>query len=185
MRLSERPLARPSRAVAALAQASARLQDVNRAEIELVVAEYRSRNENVGKFVAAYRQYCWPVSSLDDLTLAPFHLLATEGQVHADKDHVWHMDQLANLCRCDPALLLETPYKVVDVNDPLSESTGIDWWMQLTERGGEGMVVKPLDFTSRGKRGLVQPAVKCRARISAHHLWPGLLDRAEPVASAQ
>ena len=27
-----------------------------------------------------------------DLKLAPFHLLATEGNVHADKDHVWHMD---------------------------------------------------------------------------------------------
>lgn len=26
------------------------------------------------------------------------------------------------------------------------------------------MVVKPLDFVSRGKRGLVQPAVKCRGR---------------------
>ena len=27
----------------------------------------------------AYRRYCWPVNSLDDLKLAPFHLLATEG----------------------------------------------------------------------------------------------------------
>jgi protein phosphatase len=26
------------------------------------------------------------------------------------------------------------------------------------------MVVKPLDFLSRGRRGLVQPAVKCRGR---------------------
>ena len=31
-------------------------------------------------------------------------------------------------------------------------------------RGGEGVVVKPLDFVTRGKRGLVQPAVKCRGR---------------------
>ena len=29
-------------------------------------------------------------------------------------------------------------------------------------RGGEGMVVKPLDFIVRGRRGLTQPAVKCR-----------------------
>ena len=28
--------------------------------------------------------------------------------------------------------------------------------------GGEGMVVKPFDFLVRGRRGLVQPAVKCR-----------------------
>ncbi len=152
------------RAVAALAQASARLPDASRLELDVVAAEYRSREENVGKFVASYRQYCWPVASLDDLKLAPFHLLATEGQVHADKDHVWHMGQLAKLCRCDSGLLLETPYKLVDVNDPASESAGIDWWTELTERGGEGMVVKPLEFISRGKRGLVQPAVKCRGR---------------------
>jgi protein phosphatase len=29
-------------------------------------------------------------------------------------------------------------------------------------RGGEGMVVKPLEFAVRGRRGLLQPAVKCR-----------------------
>ena len=38
------------------------------------------------------------------------------------------------------------------------------WWLELTERGGEGMVVKPLDYIVRGPRGLVQPAVKCRGR---------------------
>ena len=32
-------------------------------------------------FVAAYRQYCWPVNSARDLKLAPFHLLASEGRV--------------------------------------------------------------------------------------------------------
>jgi protein phosphatase len=60
--------------------------------------------------------------------------------------------------------LLATAHKIVDVTDPTSEAAGIDWWMRLTERGGEGMVVKPLDFILRGKRGLAQPAVKCRGR---------------------
>ena len=63
----------------------------------------------------AYRQYCWPVASIDDLKLAPFHLLATEGKVHVDRDHVWHMETLSKICRCDSPLLLATPYKVVDV----------------------------------------------------------------------
>ena len=39
-----------------------------------------------------------------------------------------------------------------------------DWSAALTERGGEGMVVKPRDFVARSKHGLVQPAVKCRGR---------------------
>jgi protein phosphatase len=152
------------RAVALLEQAAARLTGDNRTQLEKVKDEYVRREENVAKFVAAYRRYCWSVSSLTDLKLAPFHLLATEGHVHADKDHTWHLEELAKFCRADPELLLATPSKVVNVTDPVSESEGIDWWAKLTERGGEGMVVKPLNFVLRGNRGLAQPAVKCRGR---------------------
>lgn len=118
----------------------------------------------MGLFVDAYRRYCWTVESLTDLKLAPFHLLATEGRVHADKDHVWHMETLADVCRADPEILLATPYRVVDVTDPASWAEGIAWWEELTGRGGEGMVVKPLSFVLKGGRGLAQPAVKCRGR---------------------
>lgn len=52
----------------------------------------------------------------------------------------------------------------MDVTDPASEAAATQWWEQLTARGGEGMVVKPLDFIARGRRGLIQPAVKCRGR---------------------
>ena len=45
-----------------------------------------------GQFVDAYRPYCWPVDSVDDLKLAPFQLLAGEGTVHAQQDHHWHME---------------------------------------------------------------------------------------------
>ena len=41
---------------------------------------------------------------------------------------------------------------------------GNAWWEELTEAGGEGMVVKPLAFVATRPRGLVQPAVKCRGR---------------------
>jgi protein phosphatase len=50
-------------------------------------------------------------------------------------------------------------------------------------KGGEGIVVKPLDFIARGSRGLVQPAVKCRGpeylRIiyGPEYLLPGNLER--------
>jgi PNKP adenylyltransferase domain, ligase domain len=50
------------------------------------------------------------------------------------------------------------------VNDGASCAEGIAWWLELTERHGEGMVVKPLQFVVRGPRGLAQPAVKCRGR---------------------
>ncbi|MGH9676698.1 MAG: polynucleotide kinase-phosphatase, partial [Candidatus Acidiferrum sp.] len=151
-------------AVSALEKASSRLLGVEKDKLEALKLEYRFREENIAKFVAAYRQYCWSVSSLADLKLAPFHILATEGRVHTDEDHVWHMEELAKMCGHDPQLLLATPYKIVDVTDPSSETEGTTWWMKLTERGGEGMVVKPPGFILKGNRGLAQPAVKCRGR---------------------
>ena len=62
----------------------------------------------------AYRGYCWPVSSIDDLELAPFHLLASEGRVHVDRDHDWHMATLAQLSAAEPGLLTATPNQLVD-----------------------------------------------------------------------
>ena len=40
----------------------------------------------------------------------------------------------------------------------------IEWWEALTGNGGEGMVVKPRQFIARGKKGLIQPALKVRGR---------------------
>jgi protein phosphatase len=115
-------------------------------------------------YIESYRRYCWTVHSSEDLKLAPFHLLASEGVVHSDKDHVWHMLTLARFCASDQALLLATPYKVVDLGDEASQKEGTDWWEELTASGGEGMVVKPFQFVTKTRRGLVQPAVKCRGR---------------------
>ena len=113
----------------------------------------------------AYRRYCWLVSGLSDFKLAPFHLLASEGATHTDKDHLWHMTTLARLCAADDSgLLLATPHKTISVTDADSVASGVAWWEELTNKGGEGMVVKPLDFVVRGPRGLMQPAVKCRGR---------------------
>jgi protein phosphatase len=152
---------------AALAEAVAVLQETaaNNAEAPPLLLRYQERAVAAARFTDAYRHYCWPVNSVADLKLAPFHLLASEGAVHADKDHVWHMEQLAGLCRADASgVLLATPYRVVDVTDPTSQAEGVRWWSELTERGGEGMVVKPFEFVARGRRGLAQPAVKCRGR---------------------
>ena len=109
----------------------------------------------------AYARYCWPVMSLDDVQLAPFHLLASEGQAHTDKDHLWHMNVSARLHEANPRLFRDTRHRVVHLNTS-DESDATRWWEELTSEGGEGMVVKPMDFVSIGRRGLVQPAMKCR-----------------------
>ncbi len=148
-----------SETVAALDAASGRVDG----ELGALLERTRARADAAAYFVDAYRRYCWPVRSIDDLKLAPFHLLASERGVHVDKDHLWHMQTLADLCAADD-LLHPTAYVVVDTTDPESERAGTAWWNELTERGGEGMVVKPLEFLARGRRGLVQPALKTRGR---------------------
>jgi protein phosphatase len=136
------------------------------AEVSDLLHRYQERQANAARYREAYRRYCWPVESLSDLKLAPFHLLATEGAAHVDKDHRWHMETLGRLAAKaeEGSPLMATASKRVDVTDPASEAEGIAWWESLTERGGEGMVVKPMEFIAKGSRGLVQPAVKCRGR---------------------
>jgi protein phosphatase len=102
------------------------------------------------------------VKTVTDLKLAPFHLLATEGVAHVDRPHAWHMEELSLICKADPEVFRPTTTLSVHVGDPQSVQSGVRWWGELTEKGGEGMVVKPADFIVRGPRGLVQPAVKCR-----------------------
>ncbi|MBL8897053.1 MAG: polynucleotide kinase-phosphatase [Planctomycetes bacterium] len=113
------------------------------------------------RYVEAYGRYCWEVASLDDWKLAPFHLLASEGAVHVERDHLWHLGSLARLAERDP-LCIATRHRVVELADEGSVAAASAWWEELTSSGGEGMVVKPLAFLARSRKGLVQPAVKVR-----------------------
>jgi polynucleotide kinase-phosphatase len=122
----------------------------------------KARAGLIERYVAAYRRYCWPVKSVDDLRLAPFHVMATEGRVHTDKDHLWHMGTLARLARTGDPMLVATTHREVNLLSDESQGAAAAWWSELTSRGGEGMVVKPLEFVARGARGTLQPAVKCR-----------------------
>ena len=150
---------------------------------EELAARLRQRQGCISRYVDAYRRYCWPVAGISDLRIAPFHLLATEGRVHTAEDHLWHMGTLTELCRADAELLHETRYLPVDAADPDSEEQGRRWWRELTESGGEGMVVKPLDWLARGRRGPAQPALKCRGReylriiYGPEYTLPGQIER--------
>lgn len=130
-------------------------------DVTALLDRYQLRAVQVNQYVEAYRRYCWEVNSLADLRLAPFHLLATEGATHTGKSHRWHMETLAKL---RGGVFYPTAYQYVDVTDGESMASGVRWWEELTGRGGEGMVVKPLDFIASGERGLLQPAVKVRGR---------------------
>jgi protein phosphatase len=149
--------------VAILEQAVGRYSAATVDGLATTLDRQRDRLSRVNRYVDAYRRYCWPVETVNDLKLAPFHLLASEGQVHVDKNHLWHMQTLARLAAVAPGTpLIATAHKSIDLADSAERDAGAAWWEQMTASGGEGMVVKPLDYVVRGIKGLIQPAVKCR-----------------------
>ena len=166
-----------SAAVSALESAKSRGLDVD--ELRQNTA---ARLDAIEKYRAAYARYCWEVNSLDDYRLAPFHLLASRGQIHIDKDHVWHMETLAQLSG-DDEIFVATPFRTVDLSDENAVESATKWWENLTDNGGEGMVVKPLHWINQREKGLVQPAVKVRGReylriiYGPDYLLPGNLER--------
>lgn len=127
-----------------------------------IVALAERRSESARRFRDAYRRYCWPVNLIEDLKLAPFHLMASEGKVHIDKDHRWHVAACERLCEADPNLFQKTKNRTVLLADPEQRREACEWWESLVSSGGEGIVVKPMNFVARHKGRLIQPAVKCR-----------------------
>jgi len=149
--------------LAALEQASGR-----GLEVAELTARQRQRAADAEAFTVAYRRYCWPTEGLDGIRLAPFQVLAAEGANLAVRPHDEHLAWIDRLVGADdPAapILHRTGRLVVDTSDEASVAAGVAWWEELTEAGGEGMVVKPLASLVRGADGrLVQPGVKVRGR---------------------
>jgi protein phosphatase len=143
-----------------LAQTNSRALDVS-----TLLTHTEQRARSVGNYVDAYRRYCWEVKSVDDLKLAPFHILATEGAVHTDKTHLWHLETIRKYVATPNAVSMQaTNFKQVELHSDLGLAEATQWWETLTAKGGEGMVVKPLEFLVRGKKGYVQPALKVRGK---------------------
>ena len=131
-------------------------------EVDELLQGFQNREESLRRYRESYGHYCWNVAGVDDLKLAPFHLLASEGKTYFDRNHIWHMETLGELSRDE--IFVATSFQTVDLGDADSVERATNWWEELTSRGGEGMVVKPLNWHIRGLRGLVQPALKVRGR---------------------
>ncbi|MYX72257.1 polynucleotide kinase-phosphatase [Streptomyces sp. SID3915] len=145
----------------ALAAAAARGVDVG-----ALAARQRERAVDAAAFTDAYRRYCWDTEELDGVRIAPFQILAVQGRSLAAVPHDEQLAWLDRLVEHDPTGLLQVTRRlVVDTGDEASVRSGTDWWLEMTGRGGEGMVVKPLGALVRDAGGrLVQPGIKVRGR---------------------
>ncbi|MEV3968804.1 polynucleotide kinase-phosphatase [Streptomyces sp. NPDC050698] len=124
------------------------------------------RAADAAAFTEAYRRYCWSTDGLEGVRLAPFQILAVQGRSLAGLPHDEQLALLDRLVEHDGSGLLQTTRRLyVDTADPESVRAGVDWWLEMTGRGGEGMVVKPVGAVVRDGQGrLVQPGIKCRGR---------------------
>ena len=163
------PVGAAARTGLALAQAAADQAAARGVDVGALPAVLGARAARIERFSAAVRQYCWPVTGLEGVKIAPFHILAAEGRVFGAEPHTWHMASVARLADHD-ALFQATRTREVDLDDERSVAGAIDWWVAMTEAGGEGMVIKPPTFlamsaaTDKGPGRVLQPAIKCRGR---------------------
>ncbi|MGC0374158.1 polynucleotide kinase-phosphatase [Streptomyces sp. SAI-229] len=148
-------------ALAALEGAAARGVDVGD-----LLNRQRERAGSAAAFTDAYRRYCWTTDGLDGVRLAPFQILAVQGRSLAALPHDEQLSLIDRLVEHDTTGLLRTTRRLhVDTADPESVRAGVDWWLEMTGRGGEGMVVKPVGALVHDEKGRpVQPGIKCRGR---------------------
>ncbi|MET8411623.1 polynucleotide kinase-phosphatase [Streptomyces sp. NPDC005195] len=148
-------------ALAALEGAAARGVDVRD-----LLGRQRERAADAAAFTDAYRRYCWTTDGLEGVRLAPFQILAAQGRSLAALPHDEQLALIDRLVEHDGSGLLRTTRRLfVETGDAESVRAGVDWWLEMTGRGGEGMVVKPVEAVVRGGQGrLVQPGIKCRGR---------------------
>lgn len=133
-------------------------------DVSALLGRTSARLANADAFTAAYQRYCWPVDGLDGVRVAPFAVLASEGAAHTARPHAWHLAVAGRLAAADPELFARTRHVMADTADADSRAAATAWWSELTEAGGEGMVVKPADGLVRGRRGIAQPGLKVRGR---------------------
>lgn len=107
-------------------------------DLEDMLVRQRDRLEMAERFVDAYRRYCWTVETADDLKVAPFQILAGEGRVHAERDHVWHMQTIERVADAGGGFVHPTRWLRVNVTDPASQDAGTSWWDELTSEEVRG-----------------------------------------------
>ncbi len=172
-------------ATAMLGAASAALADAEARGVPVadLAGRTAARAGHVAAYVTAYGRYCWDTDGIAGIEVAPFQILAAEGEVLARRPHQWHLDVIDELVALAPGLLRPTHRRVVSLDDDASVTEATRWWEETTAAGAEGMVVKPAETIVRGDEGLVLPGVKCRGRdylriiYGPEYLEPANLER--------
>lgn len=129
--------------------------------LENWLAEYEDKLNNAIIFKNVFQNYCWDIDDIDQIQIAPFHVLAHSKETFFNKPHTWHMEMNHKFAKMAD-IFVETEFLVID--DAESEEEAIKWWDTITSEGHEGIVIKPEVFISKSNGKLIQPAIKVRGR---------------------
>ena len=176
------PVAVSARAGLAAANTALTRARAGGAPVDELACRFEGRARRAELYASAWAPYVWPVAGAEDLRVAPFHVLASEGGVWFDRDHAWHMGWSDRLARAGERVVASTPWRIVDLGNEAACAHAVAWWEALTAAGGEGMVVKPRGFVVRGSKGLVQPALKVRGREYLRIIYGPEYDAPEHLA---
>jgi hypothetical protein len=150
-----------------LRQAATVLRDADTSLTRHLLADVERERATLELYDGMFKKYRTEAADLAALKFAPFHLLAVEGQAFFNRSHLWHMQMLARVARAGGGFVIPTRYEVIATSDRTTWQSTLRWWEELSAKSEEGLVVKPLPFVPKGRRGMAQPALKCR---STHHL---------------
>lgn len=123
--------------------------------------EYEQKLNRALIFKDVFQKYCWDIEDVEKIQIAPFHVLAHSKETFFDKSHVWHMEMNRAFAKLSQ-FFVETEYKVI--TDEASEEEVVQWWLDMTSEGHEGIVIKPETFISKHNGKLLQPAIKVRGQ---------------------
>ncbi|MCM3388149.1 polynucleotide kinase-phosphatase [Ureibacillus chungkukjangi] len=133
----------------------------NNENLNTWLKEYDEMLVNAQVFMDVFQKYCWEINDLNQIQIAPFHILAHSNETFFDKPHTWHMKMNKEFAQMDK-LFVKTEFMVI--GDAASEEEVIKWWDEITSDGHEGIVIKPETFIAKSKERLIQPAIKVRGR---------------------
>ena len=143
-------------------------QERDGAHAELL-ARYQAKREMAEGYDQAYKHYSWPVNGVDDLKIAPFHVLANEEGVHADKSHAWHLAELDLLADSEPILTRTERIVVNTTNAEGRASNAVVDGAHRHRRGGHGGKAPGIHRTRERPTDSAGPEVS-RTGVPANHL---------------
>ena len=133
--------------------------------VETLTSSIKINLENVEKYKEQLESYCWD-SNVETIQIAPFHLLAHEGQTYFDQTHEFHLTHFHDLINMEENdLFVKTPYVLVDLESEESMKEAVDFWIDVTNKGYEGVMFKTETFIEKNKEGeTILPMMKIRGK---------------------